>query len=77
MSTSLLRGARGLQRLICLKYFNVIKQGSTFALGLHAAKNTHYIRKSFKKKLLSIEFCIRKYMGAHVYHPPGPGGSEG
>ncbi len=37
-----------LQRLPCLKYYNVLKWGSRFTLGLDAAKITNYIKKSFK-----------------------------
>ncbi len=41
-------GARGLERLIWLKYYTVLKLQITFNLGLTAAKNTHYMEKSFK-----------------------------
>ncbi len=41
-------GARGLDRLIWLKYNFALKLQITFSLGLNAAKNTHYIKKSIK-----------------------------
>ncbi len=41
-------GARGLQRLPSLKYYNVQKWQSIFTLGLNSAKNTCYIQKCFK-----------------------------
>ncbi len=40
--------ARGLQRLPFLRYYNVLKWGSRFTLGLNAAKITDYIKKLFK-----------------------------
>ncbi len=40
--------ARGLQRTVCLKSFNVQKWEIRFILGLIDAKNTQYIKKSFK-----------------------------
>ncbi len=40
-----------------------------FTLGLNAAKNTHYIEKSFKKKLFGIEFWAKKSASAYVYLP--------
>ncbi len=39
---------RGFQRLICLKYYNVLKLKSRFAVELNAAKNTDYIKIYFK-----------------------------
>ncbi len=44
MSISPRSGARGLQRLICLKYYNALKWEMRFALGLNAAKNSDYIK---------------------------------
>ncbi len=40
--------ARGLERLMWLKYYNVQKWQITFTLGLNAAKNTTYMEKSIK-----------------------------
>ncbi len=39
MSISHQRGARGLERLIWLKYYTVLKLQITFNLGLNATKN--------------------------------------
>ncbi len=53
MSISPRSGARGPQRLICLKYHNVLKRDIRFTFGwLNLAKSTHYIKKCFKWKLL-------------------------
>ncbi len=48
MSISPRRGDKGLQKLICLKYFNVLKWKSRCTVGLNAAENTNYIKKYFK-----------------------------
>ncbi len=48
MSISPSSGARGLERLICLKYYTVQKWESRFTFRLNAAKNTHYIKKCSK-----------------------------
>ncbi len=44
-------GARGLQGLICFKYYNALKWENRITLGLYVATNTNYIKKCFKKKL--------------------------
>ncbi len=59
----------GLQWLSVLKYYIVLKRESRINLGLEIAKNTHYIKKFFKKKLLSIKFNTKKSVGAYVYLP--------
>ncbi len=51
MSICLQSGAKGLQRLICFKYYSVLKWESWFSLGLDAAKNTHYMRKDLQIKV--------------------------
>ncbi len=48
LSTSPTNGARGLQRSVCLKSYNVQKWEIRFTLVLNAAKNTHFLKKSFK-----------------------------
>ncbi len=48
MSISPMSGARGLQRLSSLKYYNVLKWEKRFTLKLDAAKNTHFLKKDFK-----------------------------
>ncbi len=45
-------GAQELQRLTCLKYYNVLKWESRFTLGLNAAKNTDYIKKTLQIKVV-------------------------
>ncbi len=49
MSISPRSGARWLERLSPLKYYNVHDRESRFALRLNAAKNTHYIEKGCPK----------------------------
>ncbi len=41
-------GVRALQRLICLKYYNILKLESRFTLELNSVKNTNYMIKSFQ-----------------------------
>ncbi len=48
MFISLRSGARGLQRLICFKYFIVLKWESRLTLVFDAAKITDYIKECFK-----------------------------
>ncbi len=48
MSISAQSGAWGRGRLPYLKYYNVPKQENRFTLRLNAAKNTDYMKKSFK-----------------------------
>ncbi len=43
MSIFLKSGAMGLERLICFKYYIVLKWESRFTSGLNASKTTHYI----------------------------------
>ncbi len=47
MSISHQSGARGLESLRCLKYY-VLKRINRLTLGLNAAKNTDYMKKSLK-----------------------------
>ncbi len=42
-------GGSGLQRLICLKYYNVLKREIRFTLGLSAAKTTDYMKDTSSK----------------------------
>ncbi len=56
MSSFSQSGARGLERLIWLKYYYVQKWQITFALGPNAAKNIDYEEKSFEQKLFRIKF---------------------
>ncbi len=71
MSISLQSRAGMCERFLSFKYNNVQKRDSRFSLGLHAPKNTHYMRKCLKLKLFSIEFHTKKVsVVAHVYLPP-------
>ncbi len=45
-------GARGLERLACLKYYNVLKCENRLNLGLNAAKNSDYMKKKFQVKVV-------------------------
>ncbi len=54
ISSSVQSGARGLERLIWLKYYIGLKLQITFTLGLNAAKNTHYIEKVSNKTAQEI-----------------------
>ncbi len=69
MSISPTSGASELQRPVYLNSFNVQKCEIRFTLGLNAAKNTHYIKKSFKWKLFGIEFRTKKSVGTYVSLP--------
>ncbi len=51
MSISPQSGARGLEKLIWLKYYNEQKRQITFTLGLNAVKNTPYMRKKVQVKV--------------------------
>ncbi len=68
MSISLWSGVRGSEDSY-LGNINVLKWESRFSLVLDFAKNLHYMRKCFKQNLYSIEVCIKKLVGVHVYLP--------
>ncbi len=61
-------GARRLQRLSSLKYYNTLKWENRFTLGLDTAKNTHYIKKSCR-----ILNFIQKSQQAHMSNSPRSG----
>ncbi len=48
MAISPTSGVRGLQRSVRVKFYNVQEREIRFTLGLNAAKNTHFMEKSFK-----------------------------
>ncbi len=48
MSFSPWSGARGLERLIWLKYNIALKMENTFTLAMNAPKKMHQIQKNFK-----------------------------
>ncbi len=69
MSISPHSGARWIQRLPCLKYFNVLKRKNRLTLGLNAAKNNDYMKKSLKWKFLRIQFPTKNSVDAYIYLP--------
>ncbi len=52
MSISSQSGAMGLERLPCLKYYNVLKQENRLTLGLNAVKNIDYMKKKLEVKVV-------------------------
>ncbi len=66
MSISRQIGARGLERLIRLKYYFVLKWQNTFNLGLNATKNTYQIKKKVEN-----EISYKKVSGRTCVPPPG------
>ncbi len=63
-------GATGLERLIWLKYYIVLKRQISFNLELDPVKNTHYIKKASNKSL-ELNF-IHKSLLAHMSVSPPP-----
>ncbi len=59
----------GVPKIAIYVYYYVLKQENWFTLGLNTAKNTDYIKKSFKLNLLRIKFPTKNSAGAHVYLP--------
>ncbi len=55
-------GARGLQKLPFLKYYNVLEWKNRFNLGLYTAKITDYI---FKKNCSELNF-LQKPQWTHI-----------
>ncbi len=55
------------ERLICLKYYIVLKWESSFTFVLNAAKITDYIKKLLKYKLFRIKIHKKKSVGTHEY----------
>ncbi len=70
MSISPWSGTRGLERLPCLKHYNVRELEGGFTLQQNAAKNTNYIQKCFTYKQFRIKFHTKNPGGAYVYNPP-------
>ncbi len=64
-----LSGARGLERLVWLKYYFVLKRQITFNLGLNADKYTDNKRKG-SKKMFRIQFPTKNSVSAYL-SPPG------
>ncbi len=65
MSISPQGGGRGLERLIWLKYYFVLKWKNTFNLGLKEAKNTHKSKKASNKSCSKLNF-VRKSPRANM-----------
>ncbi len=61
--------ARGLERLIWLKYYIVLKWPITFNLGPNVAENTHPIKKSLNKSCSELNF-VQKSLLAHMSISP-------
>ncbi len=49
-------GAKGLERLMRLKYYNVQKRQITFSLVLNVVENTDYLKKTSNKS------CLKKFV---------------
>ncbi len=64
-------GARGLQKLSFLKYYNVLEWESGFTLGLNAAENTDYIKMSLREKLFRIKFLQKTQWMQSLSFPGG------
>ncbi len=77
MSISPQGGARRLERLTWLKYYNVQKRQIIFTLGLNAVKNTDFMKKSSSKSCLELN-SLQKVMGCICLFSPGVelGGSK-
>ncbi len=60
MSISPRKGGRGLERLPSLRHYNALKQNGTLTSELNAAKNTHYIKKCFKMKVIEYWISYKK-----------------
>ncbi len=67
--SSLRSEARGLQRLLFLKYFYALEWESRFTLERNATKNTSDINKCFKQKVFRIKFPTKNKVNAYLYLP--------
>ncbi len=63
------REARGLERLIRLKYYFVLKWQNTFISGLNAAKTTHQIKKALR---VVLNWILYKKVHGHICLSPPP-----
>ncbi len=66
---SSMSGARGLQRSLCLKSYNVQKLEIRFSLGLNPAKNTHFLKKKLQIKNFWNRISHKKVRSVYVYLP--------
>ncbi len=67
MSFSPKNGDSWLQRLPCVKYYNVLKR--VIDSGLNTAKNTDYMKKKTLSQSCELNFLHKIKLGAHVYLP--------
>ncbi len=70
MSISPIRGARGLQRSVCLKSYYVQKWEIRFTLWLNAAKNMHYMKKKLRMKVVQNWISYKKVRERIYLSPP-------
>ncbi len=68
MSISPWSGARGLERLMWLKYYFALKWQNIFNSGLNVAKNTHQIKNI---KIVENEISHKKVNGRICLPPTG------
>ncbi len=78
MSISLRVGARRLQKLPSLKYYNVLKWESKFTLRLNSAQNKHYFKKMLQIKVVRKSISYIKLRECICLSPTGVklGGSK-
>ncbi len=68
ISISLRCGARCIQRLPFLKYFNALEWTSTFTLRMKATKNIKDIKKCLKQELFIVKFPTKNSLNAYLHH---------
>ncbi len=66
ISIFLMTGAKGFQRLTCLKYFNELEWESRFTLRLNTTKNVDYIKKYASNKNCSELNFLQKTQWVHM-----------
>ncbi len=72
MSISLQSRAKGLQRLICFKYYYALKLEIKFTLGLNPAEITDYMKKVSSKSCSKLNF-LQKSQWGHMSISPRSG----
>ncbi len=73
ISISLRSGTKGLEKLICLKYYCVLKLESRCNLGLNTAKHVEDIKKKVSNKSSSEFNFLQKTQRAHMSVSPRSG----
>ncbi len=73
MSTSPKSRPRGLQRLLSIKYYNVLKQESRFKIHFRArhCQNYRLYKKTLQIKVVKNEISYKKLSGCISLSPPG------